>query len=474
MPRHQMDSPLRSTLVTAIRQFDLCRPGDCIIVAVSGGADSVALLDLLATLPDFPLHLVVAHLNHGLRGSESDQDELLVRQLAAQYGLACETEQSEVRVLARQLRCSLEDAGRTARYAFFQRLRSNLQANAIAVGHHRDDQAETFLIRLLRGSGTTGLASMAPRTATGIIRPLLNISRQELQRYCAERQLPFREDSSNSDQTFLRNRIRHQLLPLLAGYNPSISQQLATTAHLLGEDETLLDHCTGSVFSQLVQQGSGWIALSRSGLAAHPRALRLRLYRRALQDLRGSLQLYELRHFMLLDDLQQHNRTGAVLTLPDDTEAVLTGSHLLLAPHAVLHLPPLQPTTLPGPGLFDLGNGLSLTIAVTDAPPDWQQLPSTTCFVAPELAPFPWTVRTYTAGERLDLLGMQGSRRIQDILTDLKIPRYLRAGLPLICHGSQPLWLAGIRRTRHALVSAASTQHLQITLCGTEKLPLFI
>lgn len=434
----------------------------------------MALLDLLATLRDFPLQLVVAHLNHGLRGSESDDDEQLVQQLAAKYNLTCETETCDVHSLARQLRSSLEDAGRTARYDFFQRLRSSYQAGAIAVGHHRDDQAETFLIRLLRGSGTTGLASMAPRTAAGIIRPLLHISRQELRRYCSERQLPFREDSSNNDLSFLRNRVRHQLLPLLAEYNPSISQQLAVTARLLGEDETLLDHCTASVFSQLTRTGTGWIALNQQGLTSHPPALRLRLYRRALQTLRGSLQRYELRHFLLLDDLLQRNHTGAGLNLPDHIDALLTGRHLLLAQRSVLQLPPLQPMQLTGPGVFDLGNGLSLTIMVTDVSTGRQQCAPATCFVDPQQAPFPWTVRPYAAGERLELLGMQGSRRIQDILTDLKIPRYLRAALPLVCHNSQPLWLAGIRRTRHALISATSTQSLQVTLCGTEKLPLFI
>ncbi len=467
-------SPLHREVTAAIRQFDLCRPGDRVIIAVSGGADSVALLDLLATLPDFPLQLVVAHLNHGLRGEESDGDEHFVQELAAKYGLSCETERCDVRALAQQLRSSLEDAGRTARYDFFQRLRDNCQADAIAVGHHRDDQAETFLIRLLRGSGTTGLASMAPRTAGGIIRPLLNISRQELRRYCSERQLPFREDSSNSDQSFLRNRIRHQLLPLLAGYNPSIAQQLAATAHLLGEDENLLDHCTESVFNQLAQRGAGWIALNLQGLASHPRALRLRLYRRALQSVRGSLQRYELRHFLLLDDLQQRNQTGAGLNLPDRIEAILTGNQLLLAQQTVLHPLPLQPMQLPGPGVFDLGNGLSLTITATDTPTDWRQLPPTSCAVDPQQAPFPWVVRHYEPGERLELLGLQGSRRIQDILTDLKIPRHLRTCLPLVCQGSQPLWLVGIRRTRHAPVSGTNSKSLLVQLNGTEKLPLFI
>lgn len=466
-------SPLHLTTAAAIRQFDLCRPGDRIIVAVSGGADSVALLDLLATLPDFPLQLVVAHMNHGLRGSESDEDERFVRELADGYGLVCETALCDVRGLARQLRSSLEDAGRTARYDFFQRLRQKHGATAVAVGHHRDDQAETFLIRLLRGSGTTGLASMAPRTASGVIRPLLTVGRQELRHYCEERRLPFREDRSNADPSFLRNRVRHQLLPLLAGFNPSVSRQLAATAQLLGEDEALLGHCTDAVFNQLAQGGAGWTALQQNGLTAQPRPLRLRLYRKALQAIRGSLQRYELRHFLLLDELLQRRQTGERLNLPGTVVALVTGSHLLLALQTALLTSPPHETVLEGPGTYELGNGLILSVLFTAPPSNWSELTATTCYLDPQQAPFPWLVRAHRPGERLDQIGTEGSRKIQDILTDLKLPRHLRHAVPLLCCNGTPLWLAGVRRSRHALLSGKTVRAVQVTLLGTERLPLF-
>ncbi|MBV5336755.1 MAG: tRNA lysidine(34) synthetase TilS [Deltaproteobacteria bacterium] len=189
---------LQHRLLQSIRDNSLCRPDDRLIVAVSGGADSVALLDLLTTLPDFPLQLVVAHLNHHLRGAESDGDETFVRNLASQYGLPCEVTHTDIRQMAQQTGRSLEEAGRVARYTFFEQQRQHHHASAIAVAHHADDQAETFLLRLLRGAGTTGLSAMAPVNHARIIRPLLEVTRQELRNHLTLRQLCFREDATRT------------------------------------------------------------------------------------------------------------------------------------------------------------------------------------------------------------------------------------------------------------------------------------
>ncbi|SJZ76745.1 tRNA(Ile)-lysidine synthase [Trichlorobacter thiogenes] len=468
-----MPAAIHQKTLDAIQQFKLCQPGDFLIVGVSGGADSVALLDLLATLPDFPLHLIVAHLNHCLRGDESDGDQQFVQQLAAHYQLPCELRRSDVRQLAQQQRSSLEEAGRTARYAFFNELRTKYRASAVAVAHHVDDQAETLLLRLLRGAGTTGLAAMAPVNPAGIIRPLLGISRQELRKHLTDRRLTFREDSSNSDQAYLRNRIRHELLPLLQEYNPAIAQRLSATASLLGEDETLLAHCTATTFQQLSRSGSGWNALSLSGLRQQPRPLRQRLYRKAIESLLGNLHRFELRHYQLLDNLLLESSTGASLNLPCRLIAMLTADQLLFAPQALLQPAPPCSGTIDGPGRYELGNGLTLTIEQTQPPLSWQGLNGTTSYVDPVQAPFPWQVRPIAPGDRLELLGSKGSRSLQDLLTDLKIPRYLRPCLPLICQDNRPLWLAGIRRSRHALVNPDQQQTIRITLSGQDQLPLF-
>ncbi|MCE1227490.1 MAG: tRNA lysidine(34) synthetase TilS, partial [Geobacteraceae bacterium] len=369
-----MPVKLHHKLLEAIQRFNLCQPGDCLIVGVSGGADSVALLDTLATLPDFPLTLIVAHLNHCLRGHESDGDQQFVQQLADCYQLPCELRQVDVRQLAQQQRISLEEAGRTARYAFFNELRTRYRASAIAVAHHSDDQAETLLLRLLRGAGTTGLAAMAPINQAGIIRPLLGISRQELRAHLADRQLTFREDSSNTDQAYQRNRIRHELLPLLQEYNPAITQRLSATASLLGEDETLLLHCTETAFRQLSRSGAGWSALSRKELGQQPRPLRLRLYRMTIESLLGHQQRFELRHYQLLDRLLQESSTGASLNLPGNLLAVLTADQLLFAPNELLQPAPVWSCTIAGTGRYELANGLSLLVEIASPPPSWQNL----------------------------------------------------------------------------------------------------
>lgn len=464
---------LHTKLLHAIQQFKLCQPGDCLIVGVSGGADSVALLDLLATLPDFPLTLVVAHLNHCLRGDESDGDERFVQALAARYQCPCELRRVDVRQLAQQQHISLEDAGRTARYAFFDELKNRYHASAIAVAHHSDDQAETLLLRLLRGAGTTGLAAMAARNQAGIIRPLLAVTRQELREHLTDRQLAFREDSSNNDQAYLRNRIRHQLLPLLQEYNPAITQRLSATASLLGEDETLLLHCTETAYRQLARTGTNWNSLPLTDLRQQPRPLRLRLYRRAIQTILGNLQRFERHHYHLLDSLLLEGSTGASLNLPGRLIAMLTADQLVFAPQEQLQPAPPCSCTIDGPGSYGLGNGLTLTVEQTQPPQSWQGLSGTTSYIDVTQASFPWQVRPVVPGDRLELLGSTGSRSIQDLLTDLKIPRHLRPCLPLICQNNRPLWLAGIRRSRHALIGPDQQQVIRITLTGQEQLPLF-
>jgi tRNA(Ile)-lysidine synthase len=464
---------LQHRLLQSIRDNSLCRPDDRLIVAVSGGADSVALLDLLATLPDFPLRLVVAHLNHHLRGTESDGDETFVKDLAAQYGLPYEVTHAAIRQIAQQTGRSLEEAGREARYAFFEQLRQDHHASAIAVAHHADDQAETFLLRLLRGAGTTGLAAMAPVNQARVIRPLLEITRLELRDHLASRKLIFREDASNTDRDFLRNRIRHELLPLLNDYSPGISGRLAATAGLIREDENLLTSCTDTAFRQLSVTGKNWAAIPRIALAEQHQALRLRLFRTSIKTVLGDLNGFERLHFSLLNSFLNGSKTGASINLPRGLVALLTAEHLLFTTHELLRPAPPCRCLIEGPGSYDLDNGLSLAIEYASAPRSWPGLPDATTYVDFDQAPFPWQVRPTIQGERLEPLGMKGSRSIQDILTDRKLPRHLRACLPLVCHNTSPLWLAGILRTRHALIKSEMKQGVRVTLSGQDQIPLF-
>ncbi|HQI49996.1 MAG TPA: tRNA lysidine(34) synthetase TilS, partial [bacterium] len=244
--------------IAYIREHDLFRSGTRILVAVSGGIDSVVLVDLLAQLaPEWRLELYAAHYNHQLRGADSDGDEAFVHALCAERAIPCETGRGEVRAWARQHRLSLETAGRTLRYAFLQETARRRGCTVIATGHHAGDQAETVLDRLIRGAGARGLAGIAPRSPAAsarepadaaasepeplwLIRPLLFASRTAITVWAEARGLTWREDASNRDRRIRRNRIRHELLPLLQTYNPRIESALCRTADHLRETEAFL------------------------------------------------------------------------------------------------------------------------------------------------------------------------------------------------------------------------------------------
>lgn len=466
-------SHLHTCIETFIKEHSLCASGDCLIVAVSGGADSVALLDLLASLPCYSFRLIVAHLNHLLRGDESDRDEQFVQQLAARYGLPCEVSRTDVRQLAHERRLSLEEAGREARYSFFEQLRQAYSATAIAVAHHADDQAETLLMRLLRGAGIGGLSAMAPRTAQAVIRPLLTLSRTELRMHLDSIGLSFREDSSNQDRSFLRNRVRHELLPKLATYNPAIAERLAATASLLGEDELLLEQITRQAWQLLATEGTGWVGLQRRLLQEQPLAMRLRLYRSAMIAVNGNLRRIERKHCLSVERLLQEGQTGSRVSLPKEMTALLTSNHLLLAHRALLRPQPPLDTVITSPGLHDLGNGLQLLVEQAAVPSDWRTLPPHVSYIDGEQAPFPWELRPARPSDRIEPLGMTGSQLVRNIVVDAKLPRHLRSSLPLLLHNGTPLWLPPLRRSRLALLPAGRTHGLRLTLLGCEWLPLF-
>lgn len=252
---------------------ELWRPGDKILIAVSGGADSMCLLDLLSRLKakhDFELSVV--HANYRLRGKDADADEAWVKKMAARYGIMCTVRRFRVS------KAASEETLRDLRYAFFESLRQKTGCDVIAVAHNEDDQAETFLLRLLRGSGMTGLAGMRPKTGR-VIRPLLGMSRHDILRYLEARQLRYRTDRSNADARYTRNRMRHELLPFLENeFQPRIRQVLAQTAGILSEEKFLLDSLVPKAPFRIITHGH---AFSRSEALSYPEPL-LRYWLRAM------------------------------------------------------------------------------------------------------------------------------------------------------------------------------------------------
>jgi tRNA(Ile)-lysidine synthase len=458
---------VKREILRTIAAHRLFAAGETVVVAVSGGADSVALLDFLATGSDLGLRLVVAHLNHGLRGAEADADERFVRGLAERYGLPMATARADVRTLSRQRRLSLEEAGREARYAFFEAVAGQYGATRIALAHHRDDQAETVLMRLIRGAGVDGLSGMRPRSGDGrYVRPLLSVTRRAIVGYLQKRGLAWREDASNEDQRFLRNRVRHELLPLLASYNPAIAERLAATAESLAADGELLERLTAERYAACRRDCAGE-GLAVSLLRQEPDGIRLRLYRRAIAAVKGDLRRLSHRHLQAIDRLALAARSNGSLVLPDKVRVTRCYDALTVTvgePGEEFGYELL----VEGPGSYRLPGGWVLTVAVGSAPASWEGAASDTAWFDPVTVPFPWLVRTFRPGDRIRPLGMTGEKKVKDLLIDLKIPPLERRSLPLIVAGGVLAWVCGIRRSAVGTVSPGSDR-VVVAVCSRER-----
>lgn len=300
-------------------------PGDRVGVAVSGGADSVVLLHLLhALISTLALHLMVLHVNHGLRGWESDEDARFVRDLSRSLGLPC------VGTNGIPGPGNLEQEARQLRRDFFERCRAEHRLQKIALGHTRSDQAETVLYRFLRGSGMTGLAAMRPITADGVIRPLLKITREEVRSWAVERGIVWREDSSNANNEFARNRLRNRVIPALASeFNPNLEAVLAGAADIAAAEEDYWDRQIGPLYRNTIRKsGLGFIVNVKQLTSEHV-AVQRRLIRRAIGEVRGDLRSIDLQHTDAILDLCQ-SETGHDRVLIPDVDAIRSFSVLLL------------------------------------------------------------------------------------------------------------------------------------------------
>jgi len=451
------------------------QPETQLVVAVSGGPDSLAMLHLLWRCLGAD-HLAAAHLNHGWRQTAVSEAEV-VRQTAVSWGIPCRIGVEDVPALARQEGWSLEEAGRIARYRFFADVAREVGAAAVAVGHNADDQVETILMRLLRGTGLRGLAGMsaaAPLPGAPdlqVIRPLLTTTRSEIETYCRENGLEPVYDPSNLDATFFRNRVRHELLPLLADYNPQIRERLRQMAVSVAADEAFLQEQTAAAWaSVLVERGTDWLTLDRRQWQALSASLKLRLLRRAVAALRPSAEI-SFTPIQRAFDLAQRNQSSLKADLPGGVTLLIEPDalHFTLAEAALpAHLPQMadeQPVPLPVPGEARLPNGWRITAQQVATPllatVSQNREPWLAYLAAPDLSAL--QIRPRRPGERIQPLCLRGrSTKLKEVMGDRKIPARLRPLWPLVVVGERPLWLVGHILDERARVTETSASVIQI------------
>jgi tRNA(Ile)-lysidine synthase len=459
---------LRSRALETIRRHRLARPGDRVLVGLSGGADSVAMLLLLRELERDGALIIAgaAHLNHLLRGADSDGDEAFCAALAASLDVPFRADRIDVAALARAQKRSLEDAARSARYAFFERTMSELGADVVAVAHTREDQAETFLLRLLRGAGTRGLAGIHPR-AGRVVRPLLDVPRDDLRAYLAARGQAFREDASNADLTIPRNRVRHELIPALRSrFSPGITDVLAREAALARQDDEFL-HAEAIKLAGRIVLTDVAVRIDAAGLSSAPRALSSRVAHAALQRLAGSKSItYD--HVERLLALADGAGDGRAVSLPGQY-AVRAGGTIVLSPGRgrIQGGENCFAFSLSIPGEVELGPQ-RLAVGAASLPEaerlaclaeaeheggalgggsgrqrKWAGRGSEVGVAAAALA-LPLAVRSRRPGDRFRPLGAPGNRKLQDFLVDRKVPRAERDEVPLVVDGHDRIvWVVG-------------------------------
>jgi tRNA(Ile)-lysidine synthase len=314
-----------------IKKYDLLEKGERVVVALSGGPDSTALLTALDVLAkELDLSLIVAHYNHGLRGAESDEDEQFSRDLAQDMGLIFVSGKMDQKKIAKGV--SPEDYYRRQRYGFLEKVASDYQAQKIALGHNLQDQAETVLLHLLRGSGLEGLKGFLPKRDGRMIRPLIETSRREIISFLDESRISYRKDSSNEDIIYLRNQIRSGLIPYLKEkYNPKIEENLARMAQILRmEDEFIGQHVTEALQSSFIQRHQNGVLFNIDFVNKLPAAVRWRLFKTILESLNPDNNGISFVHVKSLDDLSRKRESGKRIVLPLDIEGRREYDNLIL------------------------------------------------------------------------------------------------------------------------------------------------
>ena len=455
-------------------------PGQALLVAVSGGADSTAMLHILAAIAgEMSLRLGVAHLNHGLRGKESESDADFVASLAEEYALPYYSESVDARAVAHARGLSLEDACRQLRYGFLLKTAAQNDYDRVAVGHHREDNAETILMGLLRGSGAAGLCGMAAARADGIVRPMIELSRARIREYVQINGLAFVTDRTNSDTTLLRNRIRLELMPKLASdFNPNIVATLNRIGAILGPEDRWLSELSRQMLDDITDyHGRGMMTLSLTGFNRLRAAARRRVLRLAIEAVKGDLRRIGLTHVTSVLQMALAGQDGAHLDLPGGILARRRGQFLEIihpgrlegeACRALRGDPLLHYSyTMRAPGSLSIretGDTIRLPPVAIDDVPDFAGQPLEMAYLDADCVEFPLTVRNIRPGDRFSPLGTDGSQKLKKFFCDHKIMRQRRFTCPLLLSADHIIWVAGHRIDNAVKLTGRTTRVLKAEL----------
>lgn len=439
---------LKEKAMKTILAHNLIENNDNIVIGVSGGPDSMALLYFLMDIKDkISFNIYVAHLNHGVRGEEAVLDEKYVEEICFELGLPFYSKKVDMNEYAKIHKMSSEESGRKLRYDFFRELVDKVGGGKIAVAHNKNDQAETILMRIMRGTGIDGLRGMDYRRGD-IIRPLLDVSREEIEEYLKDKNVEARVDKTNLENIYSRNKIRLELIPYMEeNFNPNIIDTLWRNGNIIGYDSDFLQGYSQKVYSQLMKKETkSSIILNRSVFKEQHIAIRSRIIRNALLKINGSLQGFTQNHINDVMDLFIGDKTGKEIHLVNDTIAKTSYDDLIIEKAENKKV-----------------EKFNCPIRINDV----TYIKKNDCFFETKVLPIEKVkincgkrfikcfdydkivnglkVRNRISGDRFTPLGMDGSKKLKDFFIDEKIPKEERDAIPLIVDGKEIIWVVGYR-----------------------------
>jgi tRNA(Ile)-lysidine synthase len=448
--------------------------GSRVVAAVSGGPDSMALLHLLRTMTEEePFQIVVAHVNHQFRGAESDAEAELVGRVAKEWGLPFETAALDLPNYIANTGMNAQSAAREKRYLFLKQVAKKYSSSYLLTGHHADDQAETVLMRLIRGTGPGGLAGIPMRRKEEdleLIRPLLRITKGELLDYCKRNEVPYAVDSSNVDRHYFRNEIRLDLIPMLEKHNPKLKASLVRLADMAAADDDYMEAQTFDAFKEGVTPSGEGFRLERRRFRDLHVALQRRLIKLILNCSSNPRQMLDFKHIEeILEALSQER--------PAVTRLDIGEGWVMKREYEEVYIGPSLPESINFGYIVEqmmreveiAETGDMVRIERLEVPDPSLPANREEAYFDEGQLMFPLRIRSRLPGDLMHPYGLNGTKKVQDMFVDAKVPRSRRNSLPLLVNGDgQVLWIPGIRRSRYALVTADTRTTLRFTYVGGE------
>ncbi|MGO5064502.1 tRNA lysidine(34) synthetase TilS [Clostridium sporogenes] len=456
---------MKDVVINTIKKYNMIEANDRVIVGVSGGPDSMCLLHMLCLLKDELKikNIYVAHINHGIRGAESDADEKYVENFCCMNNLDFFSKTIDMNKIAKEKGISSESAGREARYDFFDYLKRKLDAQKIATAHNANDQAETVLMRIMRGTGLQGVEGINPIRDGVYIRPLINVLREDIENYCERYKLNPRIDKTNSQNIYTRNKIRLELIPYIKdNFNKDIVNTLCRFSNIVSKDNVYLEEVSKFKFEKYCTKKSQKVIIDKRAFLEHE-SISTRILRKAILYINKNLYNLEMKNIYDILELSL-NTTGKVVNLPSNIKAenVYGDIHLYKENNYINKVNNTECELKIG---FNKIEDLNINIKLYDIKDHDHNINSSKYvqyFDCDKISNEKIYLRNRKNGDKFTPLGMKGNKKLKDFFIDLKIPREERDKLKLVCFGREIAWIIGYRTSNNFKIDKNTKNVLEI------------